>query len=465
MTLVSARDVLTQAMSVLVPRVHQAFADWENAPDSVRERGVRLEEPMPALDPFAWLLGQVIDEQILWSSRDERDIRAGVGCCHVLSGDPVERPDALFQAGQRVLQSFAGPAPRYFGGFAFSSGSVDEHPWPRLGRSRFWIPRLELCLRDGQGFLAINLFFQRHVEQSVEDILGQLGSVVLDAYRPGPLPAIVGRRDHPDRPGWEANVRAALDMVEAGVLDKIVLARKAVYMFTDTVVPCHLLSVLREVTSHCYHFLLQVPGGTAFMGTPPERLYRRQGRQIETEALAGTRPRDADPAKDEALSKELLESGKDRREQEIVRATLLRQLHMLCQSVQGDAEPRLLKLERKQHLLSQLSGTLKADVDDATLLACLHPTPAVGGAPRDIALREIPRLEPFSRGWYAAPVGWFSATDAEFAVAIRSGLVQERRVNIYSGAGIVAGSVPAEEWQEIEAKISDFVTVTRGRPH
>jgi menaquinone-specific isochorismate synthase len=93
------------------------------------------------------------------------------------------------------------------------------------------------------------------------------------------------------------------------------------------------------------------------------------------------------------------------------------------------------------------------------LLAALHPTPAVGGVPRDAALGAIRAQEPFDRGWYAGPVGWIGADAAEFAVGIRSGLVWPDRLALYSGAGIVEGSVPDREWDEIEQKIADFAAV------
>ena len=89
----------------------------------------------------------------------------------------------------------------------------------------------------------------------------------------------------------------------------------------------------------------------------------------------------------------------------------------------------------------------------------LHPTPAVGGYPTDQALDAIRAREPFDRGWYAGPLGWIGTHGAEFTVAIRSGLVQRRRLALFSGAGIVEGSVPAWEWEEIEQKIGDFVRV------
>jgi menaquinone-specific isochorismate synthase len=101
-----------------------------------------------------------------------------------------------------------------------------------------------------------------------------------------------------------------------------------------------------------------------------------------------------------------------------------------------------MKLARRRHLISKVRGTLREGVTDAEVLQALHPTPAVGGYPRAEALEEILALEPFDRGWYAGPVGWIGADASEFAVGIRSGLVRGNRLVLFSGAGIVAGSVP-----------------------
>jgi menaquinone-specific isochorismate synthase len=369
----------------------------------------------------------------------------------------------VFRKGREILAAFPSGTPRFYGGFAFSSRDIEEAPWPTLGASRFWIPRAEVIRRGEKVFLACNLFFRRKVELTLETVLNEWRSVVGLTRPTEDLPTLLCRRDHPDRSGWEANVRSALDLIGNGVLDKIVLARKAVYTFAVPVEASEILAVLKQVTSSCYHFLIQPEADVAFMGTPPECLYRRRERRMETEALAGTRPRVSDEEEDAAFARELLENPKERHEQELVRKDLLRQLHLFCETVESDPEPTVLRLERKQHLISRLSGRLREGVSDDEILRALHPTPAVGGAPRANALRELPRLEPFSRGWYAAPVGTFGADDAEFAVAIRSGLVHGRDVNVYSGAGIVAGSEPGREWQEIENKISDFVKVTRGR--
>jgi menaquinone-specific isochorismate synthase len=92
-------------------------------------------------------------------------------------------------------------------------------------------------------------------------------------------------------------------------------------------------------------------------------------------------------------------------------------------------------------------------------MAALHPTPAVGGHPTSDALKAIRDLEPFDRGWYAGPVGWIGSRGAEFAVALRCGLVRRDTLSLYSGCGIVEGSKPDAEWKEIEQKISDFIRV------
>lgn len=454
---------LRRAVAEMSMRIRMAYKDWENAPDHVLERGVRFEVEVGWVESLAWLRAQPFPQKVYWAPRDEGQIWAGVGVCHQCTQGSVEHPEELFRRTREVLAAFGTLKPEYIGGFSFTDRSMEEAPWPELGKCRFWIPFAELRQTERGSLLACNLFFQRNVERSLQDWLHDWRSVVAGTVSSEPLPTLMFRRDHPGQEGWEANVLSALDLIGNGVLDKVVLARKAEYTFASTVTAAGILAVLEDLTSSCYHFLVQPNERAAFMGTTPERLYRRVGRDLSTEALAGTRPLTGDPEEDERLGQELLTEDKERREQELVRKELIRQLHLLSDQLEAQETPVLLKLERKQHLLSRITATLRAGVSDADILKALHPTPAVGGSPRANALRELARLEPFSRGWYAAPVGVIGEHHTEFSVAIRSGLVVDRKVNIYSGAGIVAGSNPTAEWQEIENKIVDFVTVTSGR--
>jgi menaquinone-specific isochorismate synthase len=118
-----------------------------------------------------------------------------------------------------------------------------------------------------------------------------------------------------------------------------------------------------------------------------------------------------------------------------------------------------LKLDHVQHMVTRFRGSLKEDVGDDALLTALHPTPAVGGYPVDGALDRIFRLEPHDRGWYAGPVGWIGADKAGFAVAIRSGLVENDRLTVFAGAGIVKGSDPDREWVETGHKMASLLSL------
>ena len=178
-----------------------------------------------------------------------------------------------------------------------------------------------------------------------------------------------------------------------------------------------------------------------------------------SEAVAGTRPRGDTEAEDEALRRELLESAKERREHAFVEDAIRSDLEQVCTSVQRPNGTGELALARGRHLHSRLNGTLRPDTTTTDLLKVLHPTPAVGGVPTDDAVAAIRAQEPFDRGWYAGPVGWIGAEAAEFAVGLRAGLVEENQIALFSGAGIVDGSAPQREWEEIEQKIGDFAAI------
>ena len=161
-------------------------------------------------------------------------------------------------------------------------------------------------------------------------------------------------------------------------------------------------------------------------------------------------------AEDEGLRDDLLHSAKDLSEHSYVSKGIREALEPLCEELEIEEHISEMKLARRRHLRSKVRGTIREGVTDAGLLDAMHPTPAVGGHPRSEALEQIHALEPFDRGWYAGPVGWIGTEESEFAVGIRSGLVWGRTLALFSGAGIVAGSVPDEEWAEIEQKIGDF---------
>ena len=280
----------------------------------------------------------------------------------------------------------------------------------------------------------------------------------------GALPLPFMRRDDPDRADWGRMLRWAFGAFESGALDKVVLARRARFLFETGVDAFDLTERLEAATPRCYHALVAPRADLAFLTATPERLIRLDGRTLRTEAVAGTRPRSEADADDDRLRDELLASEKDQREHGYVRRAVEAALAPLARSVDVDEVASAMTLARGRHLRTGIEATLRDGVGVLDVLRALHPTPAVGGTPTPGALDAIDRLEPFDRGLYAGPVGWVGLDDdgreaADLAVGIRSGLVDGRSLSLYSGAGIVDGSDPDAEWAEIEHKIGDFARV------
>ncbi|MDQ5812530.1 MAG: isochorismate synthase [Actinomycetota bacterium] len=422
------------------------------------ERVVRIAVPAGRVNPFRWLGGQPLLPKLYWSGREDGLVVAAVGVADLQEGDVLEGTDALHKRLSSLLAS-GDPQLRYYGGMRFDPTQEASAEWAAFRAYRFVLPRFELLAGEGEATLVCNLVLPRDAGRHAE-ILDEIEHLSFpreasDAALPAPL----SRTDAPDPQGWRSKVELALSAFSEGRLGKVVLARRVGFGFAEKVDASLLAERLREAAPGCFHFYVEPGEGVAFVGASPERLFRREGRSIQSEAVAGTRPRGASEADDAELRDELLRSEKDRSEHDYVRISVKESLEPLCDELEVEEDVSEMKLLGGRHLRSGVRGTLRKGATDAEVLHALHPTPAVGGYPRQEALEEILALEPFDRGWYAGPVGWIGANGSEFAVGIRSGLVRGNRLALFSGAGIVEGSVPEDEWEEIEQKIGDFLRV------
>ena len=416
------------------------------------ERVVRISVDAGRVDALAWLREQRSHPRVYWSGRDGMAENAAAGVADLQSGDGPEDVGVL---GKR-LRAAGDAEVRYYGGGRFDPARETGEGWEPFGAYRFVLPRFELRAGKTRTTLACNLVLPRDRDLQ-EEILAQIeGMRVPSVGGDDALPQPLYREDAPDRRGWEENVGRALSAFSEGRLGKVVLARRAGLRFAEDLDGISLLRELRDVTPGCFHFYIEPVPGTAFVGASPERLYKREGRLVTSEAVAGTRPRGASSGDDEDLRDELLGSEKDRAEHGFVRVGIGEALRPLCEELEVEEDVSEMKTASRRHLVSRVRARLREGVTDAEVLGALHPTPAVGGYPREGALEDLRALEPFDRGWWAGPVGWVGVDAAEFAVGIRSGLIRGRTLALFSGAGIVAGSKPEEEWAEIEQKIEDF---------
>ncbi len=454
-------DAADEVRAALSTHVRQAVRSGRGTAPCLTRVSVSVPEPVRPID---WIRAQSLSETAYWSGRGETRTIAAVGAADVVSG--TRAPVDYEALGERLDDRLgeAAPAVRYYGGLRFDAAQPQaadrpDRRWAPFGTYRFVLPRFELVQTDDELRLVCNLV-RPHDADRLESIRASIEALALPVPEDRtPLPRPYHREDVPDREGWTRMIRWALDAIEGDALDKVVLARRVALTLGDSMDPLLVLSHLEAATPGCYHFAVRPAEGPAFVGASPERLFRRAGRSVVSEAVAGTRPRGETEAEDAALREELLQSPKERREHAFVEDAIRADLEGVCTTVQSPEATDELALARGRHLHSRIQGTLHADTHTADLLETLHPTPAVGGVPTDNAAAAIRAQEPFDRGWYAGPVGWVGRDSAEFAVALRAGLVENNQIALFSGAGIVEGSTPDREWEEIEQKIGDFAAI------
>ncbi len=425
-----------------------------------KNRIIRLEIKIDPIDLLSWISAQETKTKIYWSNRDNTFEVAGVGLAYGLQGTNVIDYDAIFTELRKYL-SAENKNIKFFGGIAFNEKSIDKY-WESFGSYRFILPMFEVLRKGDETFFACHLSSdaaKRDQLAATLKALDELKAHNASSHGFDELPIPLTRRDEPAREDWLKGLKNVLAALSTKALEKVVLARRSSFKFESALNPVAFLARLKEISSDCYHFCFQMDEGYAFIGASPERLYKREKNIISSEALAGTRPRGESVEEDEKLKNELLTSNKDRQEHLYVIDFIKKSFESLCSTISVDPNVGILPLQSGHHLLTTIEGSLKKDTDNATILETLHPTPAVAGIPSERALKVIANFEPFKRGWYAGPIGYVGYDVTEFAVAIRSGLLSKNDFLLYAGAGIVEGSIPQEEWNEIETKLSTFTKI------
>ncbi len=429
------------------------------------------EGPQIQVDPLRWLGAQTSHPTFYWTGRSGRAAFAGCGSAVTLSSSHANamatacaEADTILSERLECAELSFGFRPRFFGGFAFDPGQDHDPLWRKFGGALLVLPEALLVCDEAGTHLVFAMSVRG--DDHPESVLHR-GESLEANHRTGALPdlrvqgASAGVLESQlSLPDWSAGVRSALALIESGTVNKIVLSRRF-RLEGASLQTWPVMRRLQERVSSCFQFAFDLGDGCAFLGATPERLFYRAHDDVETECVAGTAVRGADEASDHALAAQLLASVKDKLEHYYVVEEMLRSLGDLCDRLDVGASPHVLKLATLQHLITNARGHLKPGTSSGAILASLHPTPAVGGSPRDAALTAIRALEHESRGWYAGPVGWYARDEAEFAVAIRSALLTGDQVHVFAGSGIVRGSTPDEEWQETENKALAFVNALR----
>lgn len=394
--------------------------------------------------------------RLFW--KDPEHTFIGIGTAMVLDGhgphplaDLRDRARAALAAIPVARDGPEAASPRFFGGVAFHDEPQRRAPWQHFPAARFWLPQRLLTGVQGR-------WYETTIQTQGE------GTSVARAAEPRPAAAPAAPiAPAMDRAAWRRAVRDATDAIVAGDLAKVVLARsvRASPVADPASALDHADGRGAEAT-----FLLEPVPGHALWGATPELLVALKDGRLQTHALAGSAPLGVDaappadaagamagPAPASGDGHRLLRSEKDILEHELVVSFIREHLAGLGVRTAQSAR-RLRRLQTIQHMETPIEadGVHHHILD---VVAALHPTPAVGGYPRQRSLALIRSLEPFPRGWYAGAVGHFDAAgDGRFAVALRCALSVPDATWLFAGAGIVAASDPDQEWQETEWKLA-----------
>jgi isochorismate synthase len=382
-----------------------------------------------------------------------RALSAGAVC------DPADEP--------------VGRGPVAVGGFAFApDGGASPH-WRGFEPASLIVPTVALTRseRAGRPTVGLTLAALARPDDVSDELLTRLECRV-EQLREAPLPLLdpaptgrfqVASAMPPEH--YEQAVERATELIAAGRLEKIVLAREVqVHAGGGAPIydPAAVFGVLREEFPSCFVFCVG-RGASTLIAASPELLVRREGHRVSTLALAGSTRRSADPAVDAHLGEQLLRDSSYREEHAIVARRIERTLRPHAIWVTAAQEPELVRIANIQHLATPIRAQLAAPMEALELAELMHPTPAVGGEPRAGAAPLIPALEGLDRGWYSGPVGWADATgDGEFCVALRCALLHEHVARCYAGNGIVRDSDPTAELAETEIKLQALLPLLAG---
>jgi menaquinone-specific isochorismate synthase len=347
--------------------------------------------------------------------------------------------------------------PHFLATFSFLDSVADDEPFEA---ACLFVPRWQVARRDGRTAAVANLLVEGDspVEALAAKVWRAHSKFRSFDFRSPELPdersgvtssvdEVGGRRS------YESAVSRAVGRISRGEFEKIVLARAKDVRAEARFHPLRMLNGLRQRFPDCNSFSVANGRGQSFIGASPERLLRVDGRVALTEALAGSTGRGTTASEDASLGNQLLHSEKELREQRIVLDSIVRCLAPLGLNLRYPSRPQLRRLSNVQHLHTPVQARLRKGVRLLDMLGRLHPTPAVGGAPRESAVPAIGQLETFPRGLYGGALGWIDSREGgEFIVGLRSALVDGSRARMYAGAGIVAGSSPETEFAETELK-------------
>lgn len=449
------------------------------------ERAKALAEPVLVsevhkiddIEPLSFFLSgreRYLGERFFWKDPTDETFIVGLGICKQIQSDQTfDRFSHVNNEWKRFIENSIiynpykeniGLGPAMFGGFSFDPLKPKTSLWAKFSDSLFHIPKYMLSVCEGQAFLTTNILCSQHDSPALaEKVIDDRESLLLETncrVSSNRSELIQTVEVNPDQ--WMSTVEQIVDELKTGSLKKVVLARELRLYFNEPVQIEPILGHLINEQRESFVFAFE-SNGDCFVGASPERLVKKRGNDIFSACLAGSIKRGKTFEEDQQLQQALLSDQKNLVEHQYVVEMIKEALHEVCSEVILPSQPRLMKMRDIHHLYTPVIGKVTEETSLLQIVERLHPTPALGGLPSMEALERIREVEQLDRGYYAAPIGWMDYRGSgEFAVAIRSGLIQGKEASLFAGCGVLADSNVHSEYLETNIKFRPMLTALGG---
>ncbi|TWT08512.1 isochorismate synthase [Planococcus sp. CPCC 101016] len=411
-------------------------------------------------------------KRMYWQNREKTFTLVGIGHAHVLSTNKTNgrfekiKEDWTSLCRQIVNEEHS-VQPVLFGGFSFDPLNGKSSEWTKFPQAYFAVPTFQLILKGEQAFVSIHLITEKQESFAEFDAMRKERDKLIHAAQVSEVdkydkPRATGRTEL-RKEEYLASIQQVTDIIKAKEVEKVVIARALRLEFEHKLSPASALYQVSNEQPESFLFGLEAEE-QFFFGATPERLVKVEDQKALSTCLAGSTPRGKTVEKDMELGEALLKDPKNRAEHQYVVKMISEVFEANCSRTVVPKLPKLMKIRDIQHLYTPVEGKLNPDATLFDLVEVLHPTPALGGEPKLEALHMIREHEAMNRGYYAAPIGWIDAKgDGEFAVAIRSALLDGEKAYLYAGGGIVADSTPESEYDETWVKFRPMLRALGGQ--
>jgi menaquinone-specific isochorismate synthase len=414
-----------------------------------------------------------LGERFFWKDPSEEIVFVGLGISKQIQSDQdadrfflVEKKWQNFLTDSIIHNPYIehGLGPLIFGGFSFDPKKEKTELWSKYTDSLFHVPKYMLTIIDGQTFLTTNIVCTPNDDRTLlERVITERTQLInsgVQVYEGKNAQLLETKEIHPIK--WKESVKEVVNDLRTGPLKKVVLARELRLFFDDHVNSEAVLDNLFKQQRESFIFAFE-SNGDCFVGATPERLVKKQGNKLFSTCLAGSIPRGKTEKEDKILGDTLLNDQKNLIEHGFVVEMIKEALKESCEEIIVPGTPQLMKIRDIQHLYTPVIGKCQESASLLLLVKRLHPTPALGGLPKQEAVEKIRQIEDLDRGFYAAPLGWVDYRgNGEFAVSIRSGLIQGKEVSLFAGCGVVADSEPESEFMETSLKFTPMLRALGG---